>query len=105
MVSLPTKFLPEEMLNSIKRAPPIYAIGRRIRFALGTVLGARAVKGISGRVHYNDFMLNSTTPSDVESYQRGAKQFVDILERSLSEAGRDWASIAIPCTKRSKSTI
>lgn len=93
MVSLPTKFLPEEMLNAIKRTPPIYAIGRRIRFALGTVLGARAVKGISGRVHYNDFMLNSTTPSDVESYQRGAKQFVDILERSISEAGRDWASI------------
>lgn len=93
MLSLPTKVLPNHMLNAVKRCRLVYTVGRRVRFALGARLGARRVPGIAGRVHYNDFMLTSMQPTFVESYLRGARQFVDILERSLGEAGRDWSSI------------
>jgi SAM-dependent methyltransferase len=38
-------------------------------------------------------MLHSAEPADVEGYRLGARQFVDILERSLEEAGRSFASV------------
>lgn len=88
-----TKILPKDILDSIKRSRPVYTLGRRMRFALGTRLGARPVPGLSGRAHYNDFMLSSTEPGHVESYRRGAFEVVEILERSLKECGRDWSSI------------
>jgi SAM-dependent methyltransferase len=88
-----TKVLTKSVLDTVKRSRPIYNVGRKVRFALGDGLGARPVEGISGRVHYNDFMLNSTAPADVEYYLHGANEFVDILERSCGEAGRDPQSI------------
>ena len=93
MLQVPTKVLPKGVLDRVKRAPLVYNAGRRVRFALGERLGARKVQGLTGRVHYNDFMLTSTDPVKVESYRRGAVQFVDILRRSCAEAGRDWGSI------------
>ncbi|MFO1115579.1 MAG: class I SAM-dependent methyltransferase [Beijerinckiaceae bacterium] len=93
MVSVPTKILPRGILDSIKKTRPVYALGRRVRFALGSGLGARPVPGLSSRAHFNDFMLSSTSPEHVKSYRDGARAFVDILERSLAEAGRDWNSI------------
>ncbi len=93
MVALPTKVLPQHVLDAVKRSRPVYTAGRRARFAIGSRLGARAVPGIDGRAHYNDFMLTSTEPQFVESYVTGARQFVGILERALREAGRDWASV------------
>jgi SAM-dependent methyltransferase len=89
-----TQVLTKSVLDTVKRSRPIYNVGRKVRFALGDGLGARPVEGISGRVHYNDFMLNSTAPTDVEYYLHGANEFVDILERSCGEAGRDAQSIA-----------
>jgi SAM-dependent methyltransferase len=88
-----TKVLPRSVLDRVKRIRPVYAAGRRARFALGTRLGARPVAGLRGRVHYNDFMLVSTDAGAVESYRRGAQQFVDILGQALQEAGRSFASV------------
>lgn len=92
-MNIPTKVLPKDILDSIKRTRPVYALGRRMRFALGSRLGARTVAGLGGRAHYNDFMLSSADADHVGRYRRGAQQFVDLLERSLGEAGRDWASV------------
>lgn len=89
-----TKILGQGVLDAIKRSRPIYNAGRSLRFAAGARLGARRVEGISGRVHYNDFMLASTNPADVAHYCRGAAAFVDILVRSCTEAGRDPSSIS-----------
>ena len=93
MLNVSTKVLPKNVLDAVKRARPIYNAARSVRFALGTRLGARVVPGISGRVHFNDFMLASPDPVHVASYLRGAQQFVDILQRSCIEADRDWDSI------------
>ncbi len=92
-MKIPTKVLPKDVLDSIKRTRPVYALGRRVRFALGSRLGARAVPGLAGRAHYNDFMLSSTDADHVGGYLRGAREFVGLLGRSLKEAGRDWSSI------------
>lgn len=87
-----TQFVPHDVLNVIKRSRPVYKYGRRLRFAVGSVMGARPIAGVRGRVHYNDFMLASATPGDVQRYTAGAERFVDILERSLKECGRDISS-------------
>lgn len=92
-MNIPTKVLSKDILDSIKRTRPVYALGRRVRFALGSRLGARAVPGLDGRAHYNDFMLSSTDADHVDGYRRGARQFVELLGRSLREAGRDWDTI------------
>jgi hypothetical protein len=88
-----SKILPEPVLNRVKRSKLIYSLGRRIRFRIGSTLGARHVKGIPGRCHYNDFMLRSTSPDDVAAYQSNAVKFVRILESSLSAVGKSWADM------------
>jgi SAM-dependent methyltransferase len=93
MAAIPTKVLPKDLLDKIKRTRPVYNLARRVRFAIGERLGARPVEGLTGRVHYNDFMLTSAEPEKVASYRDGATQFVDILERSVTEAGRSWDSL------------
>ncbi len=92
-MSLSTKILPANALNTIKRVRPIYAVSRRARFAVGSLLRARTVPGLDGRVHYNDFMLISTNPVDVHDYRCMAVEFVEQLGRSLKEAGRDWDTL------------
>ncbi|MGE3245593.1 MAG: class I SAM-dependent methyltransferase [Beijerinckiaceae bacterium] len=81
------------MLNTIKRSRPVYAAGRKLRFAIGSRLGAREIPGIGSRAHFNDFMLTSANPKLVAEYVAGARQFVGILERSLNEAGKDWRDV------------
>jgi SAM-dependent methyltransferase len=93
MVAIPTKVLPKDLLDKIKRTRPVYNLARRVRFAIGERLGARPVEGLTGRVHYNDFMLTSAEPEKVASYRNGATAFVDILQRSVAEAGRSWDSL------------
>lgn len=93
MPGLSVTILPPNVLNAIKRARPVYAVSRRARFAIGSLLGARTVPGLDGRVHYNDFMLVSTNPADVHEYCRTADEFVGQLGRSLKEAGRDWDTV------------
>ena len=93
MLAVPTKILPKGLLDKVKRSRPVYAAARRLRFAVGEQLGSRRVDGLSGRVHYNDFMLTSADPDKVASYRNGATQFVAILQRSITEAGRSWDSL------------
>ena len=93
MPSLPTKILPKTLLDSVKRTRPVYQLGRRARFAFGSRMGARYVDALHSRAHYNDFMLSSTSQDHIESYRRGAVEFVDILGRALADAGRSWADI------------
>jgi SAM-dependent methyltransferase len=93
MVTLPTKILPKSILDSVKKSRPIYNAGRRARFALGSRLGARYVEALGSKAHYNDFMLSSTAHDHVESYRRGAVDFVDILGTALKDAGHRWADI------------
>jgi SAM-dependent methyltransferase len=93
MLKIPTKVLPKNALDAGKRTRPVYNAAKTLRFAVGERLGARQVQGLSGRVHYNDFMLASPNPEHVASYLRGAADFVDILQRSCVEAGRGWNSI------------
>jgi SAM-dependent methyltransferase len=93
MAAIPTKVLPKDLLDKIKRTRPVYNLARRVRFAIGERLGARPVEGLTGRVHYNDFMLTSAEPEKVASYRNGATAFVDILQRSVAEAGRSWDSL------------
>ena len=58
MLMVPTKVLPATLLDRVKRSPLVYQVARRVRFAVGSMLGARTVPGIPGRCHYNDFMLD-----------------------------------------------
>ncbi len=66
-----TQILPKGTLDTIKRSRPIYTIGRKVRFAVGELLGSREVPGLTGRTHYNDFMLVSTDPAVVELASAG----------------------------------
>ena len=93
MPSLPTKILPKTILDSVKRTRPVYQLGRKARFALGSRAGARYVPALQGRAHFNDFMLSSTSEDHIASYRRGAIQFVDVLGGSLEAAGRDWSDV------------
>ncbi|QAY96655.1 hypothetical protein CWB41_13715 [Methylovirgula ligni] len=93
MSKIGTRVLPQNLLNKVKQARPVYTVARRVRFAIGERLGARPVAGLTGRVHYNDFMLASADPQTVASYRDGANRFVDVLQRSVVEAGRTWDSL------------
>lgn len=90
---LSTKILPDAVLNNVKRSKLVYNLGRRIRFRIGSALGARHVEGIPGRCHYNDFMLRSTTSEAAAAYQNSAIQFVGILEDTLGSVGRTWEDV------------
>jgi SAM-dependent methyltransferase len=92
-MKISSKILPETELNWVKRSKLLYSLGRRIRFRIGSALGARHVKGIPGRCHYNDLMLRSTSPADVAAYHSNAAKFVGILESSLSAVGKSWADL------------
>jgi SAM-dependent methyltransferase len=93
MPTLSVKVVPPKLLNMIKRSRPIYTVSRRARFAVGSLLGARSVPGLDGRVHYNDFMLASLDPVNVANYRRSGQDVVAQLGRSLNEAGRDWDTV------------
>jgi SAM-dependent methyltransferase len=92
-MAVSTKILPSGILSTVKRSRLAYAYGRRARFAMGSRLGARPVDGLTGRTHYNDFMLSSTKPADVARYRQSAVQFTDILQQSCAESGVDWHDV------------
>jgi hypothetical protein len=82
--SISTKILPKRLLDTtFSRAP----VSLRVRLIAGST-GRR-----TGRTHFNDFMLASTSVRHVQEYSKGARQFVRILGRSLNEAGRSWNDI------------
>ena len=92
-MTLPTKVLPDAVLNKVKRSKLVYSLGRRVRFRIGSALGARHVEGIPGRCHYNDFMLKSTSPEAVAAYRNSAVQFVGILANALNSVGKTWTDV------------
>lgn len=93
MAVFSTRILPGNVLDTLKRLRPIYAVSRKARFAIGSRMGSRYVPALESRAHYNDFMLTSTDLKDVESYRRGAVEFVETLKRSVEEAGQDWRNV------------
>ena len=48
-----TKAVPEPVLRLLKQSKHVYSAARAVRFGIGSMLGARVIPGISGRVHYN----------------------------------------------------
>ena len=70
--------------DALKRIPPAYWAARRVRMAIGDLLPARVVPGISGPVHRNDVML--ATSASAEEYARtgaGAARFVAEAARAV----------------------
>lgn len=88
-----TRWLPEPVLDLVRLSPHLYWVGRTVRMYAGFALGARAIDGIDGRVHYNDAMLDGTDSRSVKTYASGATAFIEILDRVLAACGRDWQSI------------
>ncbi len=88
-----TKVLPESVLNKIKSNRTAYQIARGARASVGSLLGGRNISGVPGRVHYNDFMLDSTDPKDVIHYMTAARSTVAQLEESLAAAGKTWRDV------------
>ena len=92
-IILPTKILPRNFLDSVKRRRAIYYVGRKARFALGSTLGSRYLEGLGSKAHFNDFMLKASDARSVAMYRRGADEFVQILTEALAEAGSSWAAV------------
>ena len=88
-----TKVLPESVLNKIKSNRTVYQIARGARSSVGSLLGGRNIPGVPGKVHYNDFMLDSTDPKDVVHYLGAARATVAQLEESLGAAGKTWQDV------------
>lgn len=88
-----TKLVPETVLNRIKANRSVYQAARAVRMSVGSLIGARNIPGISGRVHFNDFMLDSNDAADVEHYARGGYETVTQLESALAAGGRRWADV------------
>src|SRR5438132_186923 len=88
-----TKLLPATVLNTLKRNRTVYQAARGVRMSVGSILGARNIPGIPGKVHFNDFMLNSTQPRDVAQYTELADIVVEQLEAALKSAGKKWGDV------------
>ena len=82
-----TKILPETALDVLKRNAIVYTALRRTRIGLGKFVPPRHVPGVSGRVHFNDFMFTSDAEAQ-QWYVEGAENVVGFIDRSLSASGR-----------------
>ncbi|MDP9054590.1 MAG: class I SAM-dependent methyltransferase [Acidobacteriota bacterium] len=51
------------------------------------------IPGIPGKIHYNDFMLDSTDEADIDHYMSAARSTVAQLEESLAAAGKTWHNV------------
>ena len=90
---IPTKMLPEAVLNKLKRHRSVYQTARGVRMSFGSLMGARNIPGISGRVHFNDFMLDSTRSEDVEHYVKAGDETLTQIEGALTVAGQTWGGL------------
>src|SRR5687768_11405389 len=88
-----TKIVPDGVLDALKRNQRLYQAARRLRMQIGRVVPPRRLEGIPGRVHFNDFMLEDTTPTGVERYRERALNVIRLIERSLDSAGRSFDDI------------
>jgi len=92
-LTITTKFLPETMINVLKANRHVYQAARTARMSFGSLVGARSLPGIPGRVHFNDFMLESTEPAGVATYMRCAREVISQLEDALAAAGKTWRDL------------
>ena len=83
-----TKVLPDPVLELLKRNPHVYAALRKARMAVGRAVPPRRIAGIPGRVHFNDYMLESPSPQAAEFYILGARNVLALIQESLEAAGR-----------------
>jgi SAM-dependent methyltransferase len=60
---------------------------------VGRIVPPRRLEGLPGRVHFNDFMLEDTSPKGVERYGDRAMNVIRFIERSLDSAGRSFDDI------------
>ncbi|MEK6274221.1 MAG: class I SAM-dependent methyltransferase [Actinomycetota bacterium] len=88
-----TKIIPDGLLEALKRNEHVYQAARRVRMQVGRVVPPRRLEGLPGRVHFNDFMLEDTTPRGVERYRERALNVIRLIERSLDSGGRSFDDI------------
>jgi SAM-dependent methyltransferase len=82
-----TKILPEPVLDRVKANPRLYALGRSIRMGLGSLLPPRSLPELPGRVHFNDFMLDDSSPKGIAWYRESALNAISNIEASLTAVG------------------
>ena len=87
-----TKILPERALDLVKRNPVAYTTLRRVRMGMGRFVPPRRVPGVSGRVHFNDFMFTSNAEAQ-QWYVQGAENVVALIERGLDAGERTFTDL------------
>lgn len=85
--------VPDSLASAIKRRPLLHRAARKARFALGRVVPPRRYPGIPGRVHFNDFMLDDTSPEGVASYRERALNVLEKIETCLAASGRSFDDV------------
>jgi SAM-dependent methyltransferase len=88
-----TKLLPDGALDFLKRHRRLYQASRRARMQVGRLVPPRRFEGLPGRVHFNDFMLDDTTPAGVLRYRDRALNVIRLIEQSLERGGRSFEDI------------
>jgi SAM-dependent methyltransferase len=83
-----TKLLPDFALDRLKRHTWAYQQARRLRMMVGRAVPPRRFQGLNGRVHFNDFMLESDSAEGVEKYRTRALNVIRLIDRSLEAGGR-----------------
>ena len=86
------KILPPSVLGLVKRNRHLYRVARRVRGLVGRALSPWRLDGVPGRVHLNDFMLDSVDRQGAERYLASARTVMSALERALDRAGRAFDS-------------
>jgi SAM-dependent methyltransferase len=81
------------MVNALKANRHIYQAARTARMSFGSLVGGRQLPGIPGRVHFNDFMLQSGEPADIEIYMRCSREVIGQLEDAIAVAGKKWKDL------------
>ena len=81
------------MINALKANRHLYQAARSARMSFGSLVGARSLPGIPGRVHFNDFMLGSADPAGIAVYMRCAREVIGQLEDALAAAGKTWKDL------------
>jgi SAM-dependent methyltransferase len=79
--------------DTVKRNAHVHRATRRMRRSVGRLVPPRRVRGIPGRVHFNDFMFTTLTGADAESYRERALNVIANLEQTLAAAGKTFDDI------------
>lgn len=88
-----TKILPDPVLDLLRRSPLVYQAARQVRMGIGGLVPPRRFEGVPGRIHFNDFMLASTSDDDVASYVGSARNAMSVIERGLQAASLGFGDV------------